>query len=1217
MLKKKRHSQDLETSPVQDPRSRKSSIDVAATTGDSERERKKKRLTVSQIVGADLDEEVEALVPGDQQQGFQNDRDNRQFSTMQTFDTPPSTPTANDAHEEDERDASTEESRLPSEALKTDEMDGTDAVPSSRGVSSDSGPYGVPTGNKTRNTNIKSKSKSKTSSNKAKKNVEGLEEVLKKLENKSIRIGTMFSGTESPLIAWKLLLESHKSLLKSHGKSGGRSVQVDHAFSWETDERKQAFIERNFKPLILFSNTQELLNKKLLKSQSPPATTAYGGSVPIPGELDLLIAGFVCEDFSKKNNKKKGIKSGGEGTDTWRALYSYISRFRPKMVLIENVKATKKLWDETMKPWLYVDTKNHYLPQTRERMCMLAIDKRVFGEGSNAAILEKWEAVMEGLQRRCSSPFDAWLMNESDERQEYKDPGRRKKDWTLTKARNDRVRMNQNLGMGRPITKWSETGVVRPLDWANHSFYKSQSPRIWDCIDTGYLQAMKKEFDPSFKMLTWGVAEQLSIWQNVRHGPLYFSIWIYLRDEQTDAFDRASSTAASRKEPSEFVKNWRPRLPARLRIHDFPDAESFHEDISTAPEQLRESFLKTLQYAQLQSECFCMHGMHRVQKGWVIIYKSPKATLQLRIDGTVHCPLRRSLAQPLARGSSQSSLLDVEWKARTPTAHKCQYKVRAQSESTASWGNEAGIPRFKDEEIPLKLTISSDSKHEVEVDELKGIFALLNTCGTLKHALYRKEESGAVPLYMLLDPDPIGPVKADSIQVGINIASLSHRAKGSLDAVLHHEARDKNIKYEWRLYTNHHTVTAGRFPKFTLRSVSDGVGCGKRLRLHYPLDTQQEKSLEWMRNQECGRGLTVTEIEEAIHPELGWRVEAKAETKIMQNINEYSVLLLEKFSDLHQHTFKEFKEANVIILSWKVLQEPEYVRQLAKFSGMPMPNVTQGSTMDRWLDFVVKYILGQIEESQKNEQEEFNARTSELLQNRLDSLDFTQPPPVRLSTGSKKSLPVEVASLPLLKTTAICNLLRSLPVDDQALLFLSNEETIAIMERILEEQSILCTSLSEKTTDKSAVLEAFKSSADSTTKPKVLLLNLRGDEAAGAKLINANHVIFAAPLLAKDQDDYETRMTQAVARCKGIGSRRWVSKMLGSPEMGGWGKVKKEDKKEKSRMVKAAKGAALVPVSWLSDKEWKKIVGLVDDERLTSLINFSERFEKGEEEVDN
>ena len=78
-----------------------------------------------------------------------------------------------------------------------------------------------------------------------------MKSVTKHLQGRSLRVATMCSGTESPLLALELI---RRSIEAQYGVNLG----VDHVFSCEIEPFKQAYIERNFQPPILFRDVCEL-----------------------------------------------------------------------------------------------------------------------------------------------------------------------------------------------------------------------------------------------------------------------------------------------------------------------------------------------------------------------------------------------------------------------------------------------------------------------------------------------------------------------------------------------------------------------------------------------------------------------------------------------------------------------------------------------------------------------------------------------------------------------------------------------------------------------------------------------------------------------------------------------------------------------------------------------------------------------------------------------
>lgn len=75
--------------------------------------------------------------------------------------------------------------------------------------------------------------------------------VAERLQGRKLRVATMCSGTESPLLALELI---RRSIAGHHGLN----MEFEHVFSCEIEPFKQAYIERNFKPPLLFRDVCEL-----------------------------------------------------------------------------------------------------------------------------------------------------------------------------------------------------------------------------------------------------------------------------------------------------------------------------------------------------------------------------------------------------------------------------------------------------------------------------------------------------------------------------------------------------------------------------------------------------------------------------------------------------------------------------------------------------------------------------------------------------------------------------------------------------------------------------------------------------------------------------------------------------------------------------------------------------------------------------------------------
>lgn len=76
-------------------------------------------------------------------------------------------------------------------------------------------------------------------------------DVVELIKGRKLRVATMCSGTESPLLALELI---RRSILELHGLN----FEFEHVFSCEIEPFKQAYIERNFHPPLLFRDVCEL-----------------------------------------------------------------------------------------------------------------------------------------------------------------------------------------------------------------------------------------------------------------------------------------------------------------------------------------------------------------------------------------------------------------------------------------------------------------------------------------------------------------------------------------------------------------------------------------------------------------------------------------------------------------------------------------------------------------------------------------------------------------------------------------------------------------------------------------------------------------------------------------------------------------------------------------------------------------------------------------------
>lgn len=190
----------------------------------------------------------------------------------------------------------------------------------------------------------------------------------------------------------------------------------------------------------------------------------------MPGNVDVLIAGTSCVDYSNLNNERQDIDANGESGRTFRGMMSWVAKHRPPVVLLENVCSAP--WDRVVErferhgysaTWTRVDTKNFYIPHTRTRVYLLAVDAKRSG------LPDEWKALVTGrLKRQASSTLDAFLLPSDDPRihearqklvQEtfyVLDRRTGRTDWGRCESRHQRARLEESLGSKRPLTSWEE-----------------------------------------------------------------------------------------------------------------------------------------------------------------------------------------------------------------------------------------------------------------------------------------------------------------------------------------------------------------------------------------------------------------------------------------------------------------------------------------------------------------------------------------------------------------------------------------------------------------------------------------------------------------------------------------------------------------------------------------------------------------------------------------
>ena len=158
--------------------------------------------------------------------------------------------------------------------------------------------------------------------------------------DRTIRIGTVCSGTDSPV----LVLRAMKRTLERMGVD----ITVSHAYSCEASKWKRQFIARMFPELdSLFMNVHHLVSSDgkapnhLHPRQHPNGTVTFDRT-SIPRLIDFLVAGFPCVDFSTLNpnhtSNSSAISDGsGRSGGVFAAIVEMVRLHQIKFMLLENV----------------------------------------------------------------------------------------------------------------------------------------------------------------------------------------------------------------------------------------------------------------------------------------------------------------------------------------------------------------------------------------------------------------------------------------------------------------------------------------------------------------------------------------------------------------------------------------------------------------------------------------------------------------------------------------------------------------------------------------------------------------------------------------------------------------------------------------------------------------------------------------------------------------
>jgi site-specific DNA-cytosine methylase len=209
-------------------------------------------------------------------------------------------------------------------------------------------------------------------------------------------------------------------------------------------------------------------------------------------------------------------------------MIRWVKKAKPPIVVIENVYGAP--WDEKVKifqdlgyvsTFLRMDTKDYYIPHTRQRGYLVAIkvDKKKSKEGD--ALTRKWEEKVTALKRPASATLDDFMLPNDDPRvlrgrarltaeslaKDNDSAGRI--DWTKCETRHQTSRSLEELGDKRPLTDWSDSGNTAMPSYCWNEWVNAQVHRIHDLMDVNMLRLAQSGLDCTYLVMVWNLSQNV------------------------------------------------------------------------------------------------------------------------------------------------------------------------------------------------------------------------------------------------------------------------------------------------------------------------------------------------------------------------------------------------------------------------------------------------------------------------------------------------------------------------------------------------------------------------------------------------------------------------------------------------------------------------------------------------------------------------------------
>jgi site-specific DNA-cytosine methylase len=222
-------------------------------------------------------------------------------------------------------------------------------------------------------------------------------------------------------------------------------------------------------------------------------------------------------DLSVLNSKPQPLAQNGRGesSQTFFGLLGYVKSHKPSVLILENVKADKVNWETMVAHYndagyateiIDVDTKNFYLPQTRQRRYMVCIRGENGPKKKIQQSLIQVKAMVNSLQRPASCPAGFFLLDENSKQMNQivndRDIVMKKKrmvTWTEAQKLHRTQREVFNLGQQKPISQpGSKADALKGPEFYMHKWFNPRTEREKDLLDIIYLKGLKGKDDSAF-----------------------------------------------------------------------------------------------------------------------------------------------------------------------------------------------------------------------------------------------------------------------------------------------------------------------------------------------------------------------------------------------------------------------------------------------------------------------------------------------------------------------------------------------------------------------------------------------------------------------------------------------------------------------------------------------------------------------------------------------